>query len=280
MQLWRFRRKSVAGCLTIFSANSLKKEVYTFFWKRFPQKRSSAQVQSIFQFLAKNMLLSGRKIFANVRKQFIKRTFSSQHFSSKMIPRTVGMHVFITATDVFSKNPKGVKKLINFKKVFVPQKATLEKMQFSLLHRKFFSITPEQFRSRSGKLTKLSFFQFKNCSLIMILRTGRIKFWQPCGNFFAWRPTFFSSKSKPTEEFMNFPREISCPKGSFWHVECIDDNLAANTWWKIINFPKNPEIIIKLWTFKDVFPSKTSPGHLECSFYKPAENFCWNAEKY
>ena len=76
-----------------------------------------------------------------------------------------------------------------------------------------FSVSCQNNFGRSlERFTKLSSFQNKNCSPISILWTSRIKFSQPCGNFFARRPTFFRSNSGWTDEFKNFSREISCPK--------------------------------------------------------------------
>ena len=54
---------------TIFWANSEKSVDYTFFWKCVTQKRSSVKLEWSFQFQGKNMLLSGRKIFAQWPKK-------------------------------------------------------------------------------------------------------------------------------------------------------------------------------------------------------------------
>ena len=76
------------------------------FWKGVHQKWSSAQLQSNFHFLAKITLLSGQKAFTQCPKTIKIRTFPSPHFSSKLIPRTVRMHVFNTPMAVFSEKPE------------------------------------------------------------------------------------------------------------------------------------------------------------------------------
>ena len=81
-QFWQVHRKKFAGRLTIFCSSSRKTVDYTFVWKCVPQKWSSAQVEWIFHFLGKNMLLSGRNVFAECPKKIKIRTFPSQHFPS------------------------------------------------------------------------------------------------------------------------------------------------------------------------------------------------------
>ena len=130
-----------------------------------------------------------------------------------------------------------------------------------------FSITPEQFRSKSEKFTKLSSFHYKNCSLILILWTGRTKFWQTCWNFFAGRPTYFRSTSGRTDKFIKGLIEIWCLKRSPWHVECMYDNIASNTRWKIKNFLKKSEIDFETMNFKKFFFLKIFPRTIRMQFF-------------
>ena len=98
MQFWQVRRKSFAGSLTIFCSSCRKSVDYTFVWKCVPQKWSSAQVEWNFHFLGKNMLLSGRNVFAECPKKIKIRTFPSQHFPSKLIPEDTQLQCMFSLT--------------------------------------------------------------------------------------------------------------------------------------------------------------------------------------
>ena len=144
--------------------------------------------------------------------------------------------------------------------MFVSQRSYSGKKTVLTTPPQVFSITPEQFRSKSEKFTKLSFFIMKKCSLILIPWTGRTSFWQTCWKFLTARPTFFRSTSGRRDKFIKVPSEISCLKRSFWHVECKYDNIASKSWRKIKNFLKKSEIDFETMNFqKKFFPLNLPP---------------------
>ena len=150
--------KHAAGVLQFFAQTPKQCRLHLFLKMCSPKKiLCISRMNSSFS--RYKMLLSERKNFAQCPKQRKIRTFPSQHFSSKLIPKKVRMHVFITTTNVLSKIPKKKLKKHKFLESVSPsEKLLLKKMQFSLQHRKFFSTTPEQFCSMSENIHKTIFF--------------------------------------------------------------------------------------------------------------------------
>ena len=152
------------------------------------------------------------KFSLNVRKRLKIELFQVNIFPQNWSPGQLEC-MFLLSQRTFCLKFRKDLELIIFKKVFVTQKATLEKKCSSHYSAASFSVSRQNNFGRSlERFTKLSSFQYKNCSLILDLWTGRRKFWQPCGKHFAWRPTFFRSKSGWTDEFKKIPKENSCPK--------------------------------------------------------------------
>ena len=87
--------KVFSGVSQFFAQTPEKMWMTPFLWKCDAQKWSSPKIDWNFHFPANNMLLSGQKVFAQCPKTIKMRPFPSQYFSSKLIPRTVTMHVFI-----------------------------------------------------------------------------------------------------------------------------------------------------------------------------------------
>ena len=94
--------------LTIFCETSQKMSITPFFEQSVPKKRSSSSVECLFYSLGKNMLLSGRKFFAECPKKIKIRIGPSQQFPSELNPKTVRKHDFYYPNGRFLKFQKKV----------------------------------------------------------------------------------------------------------------------------------------------------------------------------
>ena len=104
------------------------------------------------------MLLLGRKVFAQCPKTKKIRSFPSQHFSSKLIPRTTRMPVFLVQWTFLLKFVKQLKAHRFSERACSPKKLLWKKIHLSLLRRKFYSLPREQFLSKSVTIYETIFF--------------------------------------------------------------------------------------------------------------------------
>ena len=85
--------KDLTGIWQFFAQTPKKRRLHLFLIS-VPQKWSSASVEWVFHFLGKNILLSGRKFFAECPKKIKIRIGPSQQFPSELNPKTVRKHDF------------------------------------------------------------------------------------------------------------------------------------------------------------------------------------------
>ena len=152
------------------------------------------------------MLLSGRKIFAQCPKKKQKLELFHDHiFPQNWSQGQLECMFSLPPQRTFFLKFRKELKLINFKKSNCsPKKLLWKKCSSHNSTASFLVSRQNNFGQGLERFTKLSFFQYKNFSLIMILRTGRIKFWQPCGKFFCLKADIFQLKVQTNRRIHEF----------------------------------------------------------------------------
>ena len=107
MQFWQFRRKRFAGRLTIFAQTPKKCRLHLFLKMCSPKNILCISRKKSSFSRYKNVAIRAKSFCSMSEKKI--RTSPGQHFSSKLIPRKVRMHMFITTRNVFSTTPKKLK---------------------------------------------------------------------------------------------------------------------------------------------------------------------------
>ena len=129
-------------------------------------------------------------------------------------------------------------------------------------------------------MTKFYFYPEEGVFFIMLLRTRRLRFWQPGQSFLNKRPKFFLSMSKNDVNFF-ISKKVLVIKMVLWRRRIQFPQPHRNISIKNPKFLAQYPLKMKKIYFvqKTCFHSACSYGHAECCFYNVGKTFPTEGQK-
>ena len=150
------------------------------------------------------MLLSERKVVARCQKNEKFELFQVNIFPRNWYPGKLECMFFLPQQTFYPKFRKKFKNHKFLESICSSEKLLWKKCSSHYTTASFLVPRQNNFAQCPKIFTKLSFFQCKNCSLILILWTGGIKFWWPCWHSFIARSTFSAQNPDEQTSLLNF----------------------------------------------------------------------------